>query len=102
MSKFFRRKSARTNIRGYQCGSPINQDPQHRNMRTNEQPLTLWQENINKAVTIPPLLFQNYTHQITECLGQHSRWGPLLGLYYFKRPSQPFAWMKRISSLQLP
>ena len=60
-------------------GSPINLERQHRNIPAIEQPLTLWQHNINVDITIPPSLFQNYAHQIRDCLGPQAFIGSIAG-----------------------
>ena len=64
---------------GPQGGSPINLEPQHQNIPAIEQPLTLWQQNINIGITIPPSLFQNYAHQIRDCMGQQTLLGLIAG-----------------------
>ena len=67
-----------TNVRP-QGGPPINPEPQHRNIPAIEKPLTLWQQNINMGFTIPPSLFQNYAHQIRDCLGPQTLMGSIAG-----------------------
>ena len=70
-----------TNV-GPQGSSPINLEPQYRNIPAIEQPLTLWQQNINMGFIVRPSPFQNYAHQIRDCLGPQtltgSNAGPLL------------------------
>ena len=64
---------------GTQGGSPINLEPQYQNILAIEQPLTLWQQNINMGFIVPPSSFQNYAHQIRDCLGPQTLMGSIAG-----------------------